>query len=366
MASDKSRSIPSLDGLRAVSIALVLADHSIQDKTYWFKRIPALFFLANGGLGVSVFFVISGFLITRLLIKELAESNDISLKRFYLRRSLRIFPAFYLYVAVVGIAWMYGLIPEQPLSFLNAATYTWNYGHGGYWFFGHTWSLSLEEQFYLLWPLCLMVLGLRRGRWFAVALISLSPISRVGTYFLLPAWRGHIGMMLHTRLDTIMFGCLLALLYDNAQIMSRLDRFLRPSALASATAFLFFLDPILESQFRGYYSLPVGLTLQAISVSFVLLYVVRKPASIPGHFLNLPVVRHIGVISYGLYLWQQFFTFPGNHLFPLNILASVACAEISYRMVERPILRMRDRLEEKVGWRIAPVLVGPSSELAKV
>ena len=321
----------------------------------WLGSAPGVFFLGNGGLGVSVFFVISGFLITRLLMGEQDKTDDINLKRFYFRRALRIFPAFYAYLVVLGILWSQGLISESSQSFLRAGTYTWNYfGTGGFWFLGHTWSLSLEEQFYLLWPACLVFLPRRHCRNFALAVMALSPASRVVTYYLLPDWRGHLGMMLHTRLDTIMFGCWLALVWDNERFAAAVKLLVRPWIVALASLFALFADPLLLEKFRGYYSLPLGMTLEAACISLVLIYVVRQPGTAAGRLLNLPAVRHIGVISYSLYLWQQLFTPPGHGLFPLNILAAFACAELSYRLLERPMLQLRDALEIKMALKTAP------------
>ena len=161
-------------------------------------------------------------------------------------------------------------------------------------------------------------------------------------------------MMLHTRLDTIMFGCWLALVWDNERVVATLERFARPWMVALASLFLIFVDPMLLERFRGYYSLPIGMTLEAICICLVLIYVVRQPGTLAGRFLNLPAVRHVGVISYSLYLWQQLFTPPGHGLFPLNILAAFACAELSYRLVERPILQLRDTLEIKMALRVPP------------
>lgn len=346
MATLTSRSIPSLDGLRAISIALVLSSHSIPSVPLPLDRFPLLFVFQNGELGVAVFFVISGFLITRLLLKERQASGTNSLKRFYFRRFFRIFPPFYAYLAVLGVLWLAGMEPDRPMSFLRAATYSWNYYRaGGSWVLGHTWSLSLEEQFYLVWPVCLLLLGHKKSRGFAMGVILLSPLSRIVSYYLLPGLRGQLGAMLHTRLDTIMLGCLLALLFDDAELMGTTDRFLRPWILGIATFFVLILNPWLTIRFRGYYSLPFGVTLEGLGVAFVLLYVVRKPASMAGRFLNRPWIRHVGVISYSLYLWQQLFTAPGHHWFPLNVLAAFTCAELSFWFVEQPSLRLRDRLE---------------------
>ena len=193
-----------------------------------------------------------------------------------------------------------------------------------------------------------------RDKPFAFGVIVLSPASRGITYYLAPHFRGHIGMMLHTRLDTIMFGCLLALLWDDERFVASVERLLRPWNVAAACFFLIFVDRILNEKFHGYYSLSSGMTLQAICISVVLVYFVRKPQTLVGRWLNNPAVRHMGVISYGLYLWNQLFTSPGHGLFPLNILAAWVCAELSYRLLERPILKARDSLELKVALRPVP------------
>jgi peptidoglycan/LPS O-acetylase OafA/YrhL len=155
------RSIPSLDGLRALSIFVVIIAHcnwylpaAIQDSLAF--RVV----IGNGSLGVAIFFVISGYLITGLLLREFDKTGTVSLKRFYFRRTLRIFPPFYAFLAVVGLLWAMGvaMVGVDLRSFLAAATYTVAYYPGmkmGMIF--HSWSLSIEAQFYLLWPLTFLI-----------------------------------------------------------------------------------------------------------------------------------------------------------------------------------------------------------------
>lgn len=118
--------------------------------------------ISNSSLGVSIFFVISGYLITRLLIRERVETGSINIKDFYKRRVYRIFPVFYLYIFVVLLLkWFYlhDIFTDYSLV-TYAGLYLWNYKHlfstfgpdNGFWFFGHFWSLSMEEQFYMVWP----------------------------------------------------------------------------------------------------------------------------------------------------------------------------------------------------------------------
>jgi peptidoglycan/LPS O-acetylase OafA/YrhL len=348
-----SRDIPSLDGLRALSVLMVVAAHTSGPLTRLIPFIPFWIYMVWGALGVQTFFIISGFLITHLLLKELNATGTISLKHFYFRRALRIFPAFYVYLAAALAVTLAGWVPGELRAFLVAGTYTWNYLGGGSELLVHTWSLSLEEQFYLLWPAALVFLGTNKSIKLAVWVILLSPISRVVTYFLMPHHRALLNAMLHTGLDSIMFGCLLAILWRNERFNQRVQPFVRAWVAACAAAFSLILGPVfLGARFRGSYGFVFGFTLNALCLSLILLYVVRIPNSPAGRLLNVPVIRHLGVISYSLYLWQEMFTGDNNaRFFPWNLLAILACAELSYWLVERPSLRLRSRLETAFHWQ---------------
>ena len=139
MATSTSRSIPSLDGLRAGSVGIVILSHALAYLPGRAGRFPSLQLSWLGQSGVDVFFVISGFLITYLLLKEYEGTGTIGLKMFYLRRFFRIFPPFYVYLAVVGILWSARLDPQDARNFISAATYTWNYQpHVAGYFLAHT------------------------------------------------------------------------------------------------------------------------------------------------------------------------------------------------------------------------------------
>jgi peptidoglycan/LPS O-acetylase OafA/YrhL len=148
---------PELDGLRGIAVGLVLACHlGIQLGFPWAEPL--------GALGVQLFFALSGFLITRLLVRELDASGTIELKRFYLRRAFRIFPAFYAFLAVVALLILRGLVTDTNWrSFAAAALYISNI-RGSSVTLGHTWSLAVEEQFYALWPLTLTLIPAVRRR----------------------------------------------------------------------------------------------------------------------------------------------------------------------------------------------------------
>jgi peptidoglycan/LPS O-acetylase OafA/YrhL len=342
---------------------MVVAAHMNGSLARLIPFVPFWLYIVWGALGVQTFFVISGFLITHLLLKELHATGTVSLKRFYFRRALRIFPPFYVYMSVALVLTLAGWAAGELPAFLIAATYTWNYLGGASELLEHTWSLSLEEQFYLLWPAALVFLGTRKSTKLAVWVILLSPLSRIVTYFLAPGHRPLLNAMLHTGLDSIMFGCLLAILWRNARFSQRVQPFVRGWLAALAAAFVLLLGPVLlGARFRGSYGLVFGFTLNALCLSLILTYLVRVPHSLVGRLLNTPVLRHLGMISYSLYLWQQMFTGVNSaRFFPWSVPAILACAELSYWLVERPSLGLRERLESAFHRKDSLVSQVPSS-----
>ena len=356
LASD--RRIPSLDGLRAISITLVLLEHiASRGGTRDVGAHGAVLLTGNAQTGVSIFFVISGYLITKLLLGELDATGTISLSRFYVRRAFRILPAFYFFLGSLVLLAAIGLIVINRRDVFVAALFVWNYVPNNSpwaesWWVGHTWSLSVEEQFYLGWPLALLMLGRKRARWLCVCIIFAEPVIRVGTYYLFPSERGRIGMMLHTRLDTLMFGCGLALIEGTA-ILARLWRLLiRVRFPLLGTFYILLAVPLLTRTFRGAYSITIGPTLEGLAIASVIYWVVCNADTLVGKTLNSRVVVHVGVISYSLYLWQQLFTASSDwwagYASPLFIVAgTLAAAECSYWLVEQPMLRMRSKLTKQ-------------------
>ncbi len=347
--------IASLDGLRALSILLVLTGHAAATIPYR-DALPggALTVLGNARLGVMTFFVISGYLITHLLRKEWQREGRIDLRGFYLRRLYRIFPAFYAYILVVTLLAAAGAIQLSGTNLLSAFLFAWNYVHlfvenasSGTWFLGHFWTLSLEEQFYLVWPATFLLAGRRRGARIALGIFLVSPAIRVLTYFLWPDARPFITIMLHTNADPLMLGSLLALLEGNRRFETAMGYLLRHWVAAVAALFALLVSPFLNQHFQGAYYLPLGSTLDSVCIALFLLWAIRNPETRVGRLLNRPVLVTIGVLSYSLYLWQQLFLTPLNHtwtgLFPVNILVCFGVAWASYRFIEQPFLNLRRR-----------------------
>ena len=313
--------IPSLDGLRAISIALVILSHLAK----W-KHISLAWMETYGSLGVFVFFVLSGYLITNLLLREYEQTSTIDLRRFYFRRAFRIFPAAFAFLAIViALYW-----PQMRWYNIAAAClYVANMDLSRPWMFGHLWSLSIEEQFYLLWPLALK-------KWYrhkmAIVLCAfwITPVFQTALY----AFKVHDGLVASLPIysSQLAIGCLLAI------VGPRLPKIGSPSALAMLAIFvfapwfpgtsptrtlfeLFFISPILHISVAG-------LALHAIQV--------------PYRFLNWTPVAWLGRISYSLYLWQDLFcSNPRLHAGYALVLPSIACACFSYYLIERPMLRLR-------------------------
>src|SRR3569623_458451 len=148
-----SRDLPSLDGLRAISIACVILGHATQGRV---TPLLAIVLSRLSQFGVCVFFVISGYLITSLLRKEAELRENVNLGRFYLRRTLRIFPPYYAFITVIalGVAMNAWTMPKDA-RWWPALTYTSEIFPTHFWLLSHSWSLSIEEQFYMTWPLIL-------------------------------------------------------------------------------------------------------------------------------------------------------------------------------------------------------------------
>ena len=196
--------IPSLDGIRALSITSVLMLHLSDTKNFFaYPQVEPFNF---GYIGVRVFFVISGFLITSLLLGEIAATGTISLKKFYIRRTMRIFPCSYVYLAVMGLI---GLMSASDL--IHGYTYTMNYHRPDRsWHASHLWSLSVEEQFYLLWPAVLCYAGRRKAFFATAGVFVFAPVIRLFIWVFVPAYRPYLGESFETVADALATGCLLA------------------------------------------------------------------------------------------------------------------------------------------------------------
>lgn len=328
--------IPSLDGLRAVAILLVIQSH-LAGGRYSLLNLGTGHFpfrFAYGNLGVRIFFVISGFLITTLLLQEQNRQGRISIKQFYIRRALRILPASYVFMLVLCIVAGLGIVVIPKESFLASFLYVRNYFGGGDWYTAHLWSLSVEEQFYLIWPAAMVLLG-RRGA-VVVGLCTL-PIADFMRFIRPPD-------VFETNMDVLACGCILACLWGWLGKNETYQRFLRsrlfwilPGSILASVALVRY-----EGAFTAF-GIGVSNVLIAVSLERFVRYHHLSGAS----FLNSRLAVTLGTLSYSLYLWQQLWIVQGRgqgllQSFPFNVTMAMGCAILSYFLVEKPILRLRD------------------------
>jgi peptidoglycan/LPS O-acetylase OafA/YrhL len=340
MSQKTPNRIAGLDGLRALSIVLVLGGH-LAGTRYCYSRGFYSHFGDLANLGVRVFFVISGFLITSLLLKEMEHTRTISLPQFYFRRTMRIFPAFYIFVLCVAALQAGGAISLNRGDLLHAFTYTMNYHAARGWWLGHIWSLSVEEQFYLLWPAVLLFLGRRRALWAVLTVLAIAPIVRIATVYLLPSDIATIGESFPTIADAIASGCLLALMLPRLRSVRWFQCLIHSP--------LFFLVPLsavlLNKVSQGRLGFLIYETLINLALTLCVAYAISVGEGMTWRLLNSKPLVKVGLLSYSLYLWQQpFLNRTSTHwvsAFPINLLCTFAAASVSYFFIEKTFLSLR-------------------------
>jgi len=343
-----------LDGWRAVSVILVVLHH-----VGWFQhprlreRFQGLGHVLYycGPLGVKIFFVISGFVICRLLISEERQYGSISLKGFYYRRIFRILPPLIIYLAAVSLLLSVGMIRESWRAVLNAALFLNDVNAGPHsWFVGHTWSLGVEEHFYLLFPAMWMLTPKpHRGRVFVgvCLLCAVWYLSMIYT-----GWNAFVYNDTRAGFLCIACGVLLAIYETRARAMASAV----PIVLVALAGLVLLAHPVGEYTWKA-------ATYEVIvppGIGLILLFSLEKGALLRA-FLCCKPVQAVGLTSYGIYLWQQPFTAPWYYfigpravipqLFPLLALL----VPLSYMLIERPAMRFGKTLSRQSTTRSVPV-----------
>lgn len=347
--------IRGFDGLRALAVITVVLTHlglyAPLDQAEHLRHtvLP----LVAGRTGVIVFFVLSGFLITLLLLKEYDKNGRISVRDFYVRRILRIFPLYFLVVGLTIAMQIAGSFVIRWESVPFALTYTYNFIPKQYYssILGHTWSLAVEEHFYLIWPLVVTALIATRARLLCIAVLVFfvvtilvkgvaNSIETVREAFFVGRWTIVAG-------GYIAIGAALALLLEQEASRDRWRGLIQ-------SPFAFLLGAVLFG-----HSLVVGLDAygldthaRALGICLMIgwIYLNQQSALVSG--LEMPPLRYLGRISYGIYMWQGFFlatgpgrlaeqTWPPDPWTGLILLALVA--PLSYHAFETPILKLKAR-----------------------
>lgn len=339
--------IQELDGWRAVSVVLVILHHlfSIQHpaavvRFHWLWHI----FGMSGFLGVDTFFVISGFVICRLLTLEESRNGSVSIRSFYIRRAFRILPPLYLYLASTAALVAAGMIHEQWISFAVAGSFLYDLNFmPPSWIFAHIWSLSVEEQFYLVFPtVWLLTRNNLRGLLFS------------GVFLVCALWNLLLLSQQYPVVDgrtRVGFACISCGVWI-ALHEEKVRRYAAhvPLGIIALLGFVLLVHPVphgalLEVLYSSLFVPP--------AIGLVLMSSLERRSYVRS-FLRHKAVQAVGLSSYGIYLWQQLFTGPrevysGSGAFlPRSIWLLPLLVALSYFLVEKPTMRFGRSLSRRL------------------
>lgn len=360
--------LPSLDGWRAISILLVLGAHTMHTAGFPPEQTGLFQRAFDGHLGVRFFFVISGLLITWLMLAEEQRTGTVDLKNFYLRRALRILPVYLAFLGVLALLQIFTPFQQSSLAWLGNLTFTTNYindSHSS----NHLWSLAVEEQFYLFWPAMFVYLR-PQARWGLSAGILAAAVALA--FFNRIAWShpftdsSLVRGLFHewsffNNADSLAIGCATAFVMSRKPQVARSLVLKRPITVMLGGLLLVSLPALLH----GVTFLPLllqkacwaldficGRTLQSLGFALLMLQSIHAPHWGLYRLLNGVVLTQIGILSYSIYIWQQFFCTKPQVFglpdawwisYPLWIVPALLVAALSYYGLERPLLVLRHR-----------------------
>lgn len=329
--------IKGFDTLRALSITMVVTAHSLPNT--WLQE-HRIWHLISGDTGVLVFFVISGFLITSLLLREKEQFGSINFKKFFARRFLRLLPPLvFFYIAILALM-STGLIQETYIGLGISVFYLYNFVPNKFYTaeLGHTWSLALEEQFYFSWPFMIRFFENRKS----LLMLGISTIvaSILFLLFIYP-----IEFMSHFKahrwfipaIAPIMIGSLLAI--GRAGI----ERTFKSPILQFVCFAICYSTPL----FFPEKLLIISPIFQSFGIGFLLLLIISNQETKGVKWLNNPATSYLGRISYGIYVYQGLFlrTGPGSEnwfqQFPQNLIFTLVTAILSFELLEKYFLKKK-------------------------
>jgi peptidoglycan/LPS O-acetylase OafA/YrhL len=356
--------IKGLDGIRAYAVLMVVTTHMwLFVKLYWDKS--PLYTLVDGTIGVQIFFILSGLLITHLLYSEHEKYGQINLKYFIFRRALRIFPVYYLMLTSLLILGLFLETMTTPKQLFLSAIYWSNHAHSGDYniTLGHTWSLAVEEHFYILWPPILMIMFRRKLT--PSNQILLLTISIVLLHFLQKSLTENIFISGNFKVERwttsaaiyLIAGCIGGiLLHTNYWNLIQSKKW-----LSTVLGILFIMGFFVEFwyQDKDYFTK----YLRIVGILAGILWIIVNQESFITRFLESKPIAYIGRISYGIYLWQGFFlaTGPGRQntqqwplaaeihfeaLFNPGFILLCIAAPLSYHLFEVKFLKLKEKYRQ--------------------
>ncbi len=328
----------SVDGLRGISILMVIAAHI--NAHYGIPVLSALF--GAGIVGVYMFFVISGFLITTLLVKEKIQTGGVSLRKFYTRRTLRIFPLAYLYIGVIAVIQVIYNLDIPASDFIYTSLYLVNFAQfiKVSYFFNHFWSLAVEEQFYLfIAPL--MKLRLVVLKWMVLLTIPITLLIRY--------WLSHHPENVYARFGFDLTRCMDGLAIGSFFSLLIFSDLIGWKGLLAKRVWLspllLVLIIVLKTDVETGYLKPFfNHTFYSFLVGLLLIINIVPSTDWFYKLLNTRVLAYVGLLSYSLYIWQQLFTSAiFLHLSPWNVLCIPVVAILSYHYFEKFFLAFKKK-----------------------
>ncbi|MBD1363951.1 acyltransferase [Mucilaginibacter sp. ZT4R22] len=331
---------PSLNGIRGVAVLMVVIAHMI---VLQYRAFSNLIFI--GSLGVNIFFVLSGFLITTLCIKEKIVTGTLSLKKFYIRRALRILPVAYLYIGVIIVLNLTVKLNVNAVSILSSALFAADFSYfkktAYHWDLGHYWSLAVEEQFYLIFPVFIkksfyLFVGLVMFILFVLPVIlylqSANIIINSGPFYALTHFL--------VKFQAISLGCFFSVLCFKGYLNFGKLKWVITLACIAAIFFIKYDDVFsIKAVF-------VNLFLSVLT-GFIIVNSIYTTSDVIFKFFNFKPLATIGILSYSIYIWQQLFVSNDEKfwpsLYPFNIAFLIVVPCISYYFYESFFLRLKTK-----------------------
>lgn len=358
-----------MDLLRAVAIILVIGRHTPYLAPSQYPYPIKMFFwywLKLGWIGVDLFFVLSGFLISGLLFREYTQHGQIKPGRFLIRRAFKLYPAYYAFL-LITLIWQIVIGKPQSLSmyaFLSNSLFIQNYGPSVW---NHTWSLAVEEHFYLLFPVLIFFLSRTKSKltnpFCSIRNITIGLGISVLLFRIITDWRFAYTHRIHfypthLRIDSLMFGVLLSYYYHykhetTLSVLKKYYKFTLPASFAFLSTSLFF---VIEKPFMH----TIGFSLLYLGFGIQLLHFISWQSKLKDWFMKyLYWLSFVGVYSYSIYLWHLPLrvwgfsyiipTIYGKRLpfiigWPLYFAGSIALGIMMAKIIEIPALKLRDKL----------------------
>lgn len=334
--------VSGLDGLRAFAILLVMLSHANFQ------------FFQNGGIGVPVFFALSGFLITTLLLEEFKKYNKIEFKAFYIRRTFRLFPALYcmlLFTFLYALFFNSKMYDDIVTEIIAAGLYVYNLS----WIWNvkqvmlyHTWSLGVEEQFYLIWPILLFIfLKYNSIKWLSILLTVFILFIGINETFVLFNNSG-ISILNSITNESIFMGCLVAILRWKGMILFKIPSWIAFLSIIS----IFLLGMFPHDTFNSFFEKRTP----GVFAILIILYLIRDKNDLLSKIFTNKLSVFIGKISYSLYLWHlpvfKVFSFdsslPSLVSFFGKFIVSLLFALLSWFLLEKKAITYGHKWSKKI------------------